>query len=165
MKKKNACLAALAVVLVLTASIGSAMAYFTAYTTAAGGYTINLGSKTTIEETFSDWTKHVVISNAEKSEPVFVRARAFGGSAFTITGSGSGWRDGGDGFWYYEEPLAGGSSTAELTFSIEGVPENALVGDSFNIVVVYESTPALYHEDGSVYADWTMILDAEGGEA
>ena len=38
MKKRTLILAVLAVVLVLSASIGSAVAYFTTYATARGGY-------------------------------------------------------------------------------------------------------------------------------
>ena len=50
MKKRTLILAVLAVVLVLSASIGSAVAYFTTYATARGGYVIHLGGRTEIEE-------------------------------------------------------------------------------------------------------------------
>ncbi len=36
--------------------------------------------------------------------------------------------------------------------------------DYFNVVVIYESTPVKYHEDGSAYTiqetDWTELLDS-----
>ena len=44
--KKIAILSAAALVLAGSMTIGSAMAYFTTYTSAKGGYTLSLGSKT-----------------------------------------------------------------------------------------------------------------------
>ena len=29
----------------------------------------------------------------------------------------------------------------------------------FNVVVIYESTPVMYREDGTPYADWNVVLD------
>ena len=37
-----------------------------------------------------------------------------------------------------------------------GEPE---AGDEFNVVVIYESTLALYDAEGNPYADWGVILD------
>ena len=162
MNKKKLILPLLAVILVLTATIQPALAYFTTYTRAKGGYTIHQGSTTTIDEEFDDWTKHLVITNKE-GKPVFVRARAFAGEAFTLEYSGGGWSDGGDGWWYYNAPLAAGESTAgALDIRINNVPQ-ATAEAGFNVAVVYESTPVLYKPDGSAYADWSMILD-RGGE-
>ena len=33
-------------------------------------------------------------------------------------------------------------------------------GLTFNVVVIYESTPVLYREDGTPYADWNAVLDS-----
>ena len=74
----------LAVALVLGSSIGTALAYFTTCAPAKGGYVIHLGEETEIEEEFSDWTKHVVITSREDSSGVFVRVTAFSGAAYPL---------------------------------------------------------------------------------
>lgn len=165
MKKLYLSLASLAAVAVLGASLGVAWAYFTTYAEAKGGYLLRLGSETRIEEEFTNWTKHLSVSNNEGSGPVYVRARAFCGSAYTLTySSGSGkWRDGGDGFYYYDEILYGGQTADPLDVRIDGIPADGDLedGDGFNVVVVYESTPVAYDGDGNPKpADWTAVLDS-----
>lgn len=32
--------------------------------------------------------------------------------------------------------------------------------ESFNVIVVQESTPALYDEQGNPYADWNRVMDS-----
>ena len=153
-----------AVCAVAFAGIGEAWSYFTTYAEAAGGYTIRLGDRTDITEDFTEWTKHVTIANDPGSEPVYVRAKAFCGSEYTITYSGEGWtwnRE--DGYYYYSEAVEGGQSTKPLNLKIEGIPEDPEDLERFNVVVIYESTPVKYHEDGSAYTveetDWDEILD------
>ena len=84
MKKKTTILAALAVILTLSAASGSAWAYFTTYAQARGSYPIELGDRTTVEEDFSAWTKHVSIKSEPDSEPVYIRVRAFCGEAYQL---------------------------------------------------------------------------------
>lgn len=167
MKKKNILLAALAVSLTLSAGAGSAWAYFTTYANASGGYTLSLGDKTTISENEpTSWTKHVVITSQADSKPVYVRARAFCGSDYELIYSGSAkWSPNSDGYYYYSDILNGGESTDMLDIKIENIPEEVKNGDSFNVVVIYETTPVRYHEDGTPYADWTAELNTtvEGG--
>ena len=168
MKRKQWLLAALALVLVLGASIGPISAYFTTYAAAKGGYPIHLGSSTTVYEEFSRWTKHVTVTSEADSQPVYVRARAFWGETYAVTYDGaSGWTDGGDGFWYYDAILKGGEATAPLDVHIENVPAAVEPGENFNIVVVYETTPVQYDEAGEAYADWSITLDTgkTGGDA
>ena len=161
MKLKKIILPLLALVMLAGAAIRPAMAYFTSYTRAKGGYTIHQSSTTTVDEEFSDWTKRITIQNTEGG-PVFVRSRAFAGSAYTLSYSGEGWSDGGDGWYYYGAPLPAGGTSAALLVSISNLPK-AEEGESFNVAVVYESTPVLYGKDGTTSADWDMILD-RGGE-
>ncbi len=172
MKKNYKFLAVLAVVLVLGSSIGSAWAYFTTYTSAKGGYVMKLGDETEIGEKFSEWTKHVSITSDENSEPVYIRAKAFCGSQYTLVYSSANnkWTEGEDGYYYYSDIVYGGQATEELLVKIENVPEGE-DADSFDVVVIYETTPVLYHEDGTPYADWSLVLTdraaaatAEGGE-
>lgn len=170
MKRCNRILMLLAAVMVLmTAGIGSAWAYFTTYASAKGGYTIQLGDQTQIQEDFSDWTKHVSITSQEDSQAVYVRVKAFCGSAYELTysdGTGT-WNPGDDGYYYYSETLKGGETTPVLDVHIGNIPEGE-APESFNVAVVYETTPVQYEKDGTPYADWSMKLetgDAEGGGA
>jgi hypothetical protein len=161
--KTIACLTGLcAVALVFTARLGNAWGYFTTYAQAQGGYTIHLGDQTEIYESFSAWTKHVAITAQEGSQPVYVRVRAFCGSAYSLTyedASGL-WTPGADGYYYYTDVLTQGQTTGELLVRIGDVPTELAESASLNVVVVYESTPVLYDAQGQPYADWTVTLDA-----
>lgn len=163
MKKMRYAAAALAAAAIMTAGLGQAWAYFTTYASAEGGYTINLGDRTEITEEFSDWTKRVTVSNEAGAAPVYVRARAFGPSTYPLTYTGSGWTAGADGYYYYGNPVPGGGSTEALNIAIGNIPtkEDGLeVGDQFNVIVIYESTPVLYDAGGNpLPADWNAALD------
>ena len=168
MKKRGAFLAAVTLSLVLSASLGSAGAYFTTHVTARGGYPLELGNETTVHEEFDSWTKHVTVTNREDSQPVYVRVRAFAGSEYTLQYSDAAgkWTPGEDGYYYYSDIVNGGESTGELHILIGNIPQGSQEAVSFNVAVVYESTPVLYDENGSPYADWSVTLDsgeAEGG--
>ncbi|WP_300658109.1 hypothetical protein [uncultured Acetatifactor sp.] len=163
-------LALAAVCAVASAGIGKTWSYFTTYTEAAGGYPIQLGDRTDITEDFTEWTKHVTIANEPGSEPVYIRAKAFCGSQYTITYSGEGWTwNEEDGYYYYNYAVEGGKSTESLNLKIDGIPENPEDLERFNVVVIYESTPVKYHEDGSAYTveetDWDEILDTGSTES
>lgn len=148
-KKRYLILSAVLFALVLAACITPTMAYFTTYTRAAGGQKIHLGFSTTITETLSNGVKHVTIANQEGSQPVFIRAKAF--SALPITCDGENWSvelpagsisDGQEGYYYYQLPIDGGEATDELDVAFT-LPDKTKVneGDSFGVVVIYESTP------------------------
>ncbi len=159
MKKKNLALFCLVIALVLTASLQTAMAYFTTYVEAKGSKPITIGG-TDIEEDFTNWTKHVVVTSSPDAPPVFVRAKAFSGSLYPLEYSGDGWAWREDGYYYYERVVEPGGKTTPLDVKIKDVPTDKVVdGETFNVVVVYESTVAKYNEDGTPYADWS-----EGGE-
>lgn len=172
MKKRRYCpgvLALAAVAVAASAGIGTAWSYFTTYTEAAGGYTIHLGDRTEITESFTEWTKHLTIANEENSEPVYIRARAFCGSQYTIAHSGEGWTLGDDGYYYYGSAVPGGGTTSRLDLKIGGIPEDPENLERFNVVVIYESTPVKHHEDGTAYTiqetDWSEILDTGSTES
>lgn len=170
MKKRSIFLAALAAVMIAAGSVGSAWAYFTTYAEAQGGYPISLGDETTVEEEEpTDWTKHVFITSKEDSEPVYVRVKAFVGSNYTLTYSDANgkWIPGEDGYYYYVDILEGGQQTEQLDIKIKDIPEDA---KDFNVIVIYETTPVQYDENGNPYkadeADWNIKLDSgevEGG--
>lgn len=159
----SAALALSAAAMIAGAGIGKTWAYFTTYTEAAGGYTIHLGDQTEITENFTNWTKHVVIASEEDSEPVYFRVQAFCGSQYVLQYSGEGWSRGADGYYYYGNAVSGGASTASLDLKINNIPEDPEELECFNVVVIYESTPVRYHEDGTPFSvhetDWSTVLD------
>lgn len=169
---RNILLISFAVIFVAAAGIGEASAYFTTYARAKGAHTIDLGYRTRIEEEFDSWTKRVTIENT-KGSPVYIRARAYSGDQYELTySSDGGWEMGTDGWYYYTQPVEVDNSTSVLNVLISGIPQEAVDGDEFNIVVVYESTPVRYDENGDPYPyyhekiDWTAALDTgkwEGG--
>ena len=151
-------LTAVALLSVVVAGIGSANAYFTTYTQAAGQRVIRLGDKTTVAEEFDSWQKEITVTNSKDSPmPVYVRAKAFAGSEYKLTCSGTNWVQGDGDYWYYEGDSEdegvvqpGASTKTPLVVNIADKDGNEIAaaeeGKSFNVVIVYETTPAV--EDG-----------------
>ena len=170
MKKRPTYLAALALVLVLSASIGSAWAYFTTHVTARGSHVLKLGDTTMREEPVVNWTKRISVTNQGDADsvPVYVRVKAFAGNEYPLQYSGDDekWTPGADGYYYYSDILNGGETTSTLNILIRNVPEELKEAAEFDVAVVYERTSVLYDADGNPYADWSVTLDtddAEGG--
>ena len=159
LSKKSLCLAAVALTLTAGISAGTAMAYFTTYSEASGGVTLNMGFSETIpKEDFSNWTKHVSVENTGDYD-CYVRVKALAGSKYQdglqYSDSDGKWTPGEDGYYYYSDPIAPGESTSVLDIRIDSKESDA----SFNVVVVQESTKVLYNENNEPYADWTQIAD------
>ncbi len=145
MKKKHIILGFVAAALIASSTIAPALAYFTDHTEAVGSVQIALGDETHINERVADGQKIVSISSTY-GQPVYIRVQAFAAEGMALVYSGSGWVDGGDGFWYFTTPIAQGETTGDLAVTI---PKTLIDGDQdFNIVVVYESAPAEFNEDG-----------------
>ena len=163
MKKRTIFLLALSVALTLVTSIDSVLAYFFSYAHAAGGYTIELGANTHLEEDFFNKGKHVIITNDPDSQPVYVRVKAFAGSAceLTYTDESGLWSLCEDGYYHYGEILEAGKSTAELIINISNFPSGAKEGESFNVVVIYETSSVVYEEDGTAHSDWDRTIDTD----
>lgn len=160
MKKKSVIFAAIAVVLVLAANLPLAWGYFSTYTEAQGGKPIQpRREETEIKEPeVTNWAKHVVITNSEDGSPMYIRAKAFGGSEYDLTYESDGsWELGDEGFYYYKNILDAGGETSELLVKINNRPADEN-GQEFNVVVIYESTPVRYDENGDPYADWDQPL-------
>ena len=184
MKRAKWILAALTAGTILSAGSGQALAYFTTYTEARGGYPVFLGDQTEITEEFSDWTKFVTIHNeADSKEPVWIRVKAY--STYDLIFEGADWSAGDEGYYYYARPVEAGQDTGVLSVKIGRLdasgtlqdpakpgqggaqdpdnPQEAPEGnlkESFNVIVIYESTPVRYGADGSLLpADWNQILD------
>lgn len=163
MKFRHYFLLIAAVLALLTASVGGAVAYFTANASAAGQRSLSISKPTThVEETVVSGTKHVTVVNDADSQPVFVRVRAFCGAAYELeTGSeDANWVQRGE-FWAYAQPLQPGSSTSELLIHLKNLPAGTQDVRQFNIVVVEETSPVLCTPQGEPYALW----DEEGGRS
>ena len=146
MKKHFIFIAAVAVAMVLGASIPDALAYFTTYVSAKGSKEVVLKERTTIEEPeVEGTTKSIQIKADEDSEPVFVRVQTFVPEGYSVNYEGSGWTEK-DGWIYYDTPIDHGKETSVLKATVDGVPDDVKVGDNFNVIVVYEYTPVLYKD-------------------
>ena len=116
--KKPLIMATAALALTGTLAVGSAMAYFTTYTTAGGGVTMNMGFTETIpNETVDKDGKHVTIKNTGDYD-CFVRVKAFAPMELTYTADPDKWEAKNDGYWHYKEVLPAKKSTStELNIS------------------------------------------------
>ncbi len=185
---RTSLLTAVAVMMIMSAAMGTAWAYFTTYATARGGVTIALGHEDKIKESFSNWTKSLTITSEGDSVPVYLRARGYCAD-YDLIYKGTNWVDGGDGWWYYDGilyPRPAGAKDEDLkvpngvadTLNVEIVkdktvekPEHPDTGtmsghkedDTFNVIVVYESTEVQYDDNGNelsaVNADWHRKVD------
>lgn len=158
LKKTRVLLVTAAAVLTLAAGAQTALAYFTTYATAKGGYTIRLGETTSLEENFANWTKKIQVSNTG-SLPCYVRVKAFCGSNYTLTFAGDGWTQGSDGYWYYNAIVPAGGASGELDIAIGNTPVGE--AEAFNVIVVQEAAAVRYNADGSAYADWSETLSSD----
>lgn len=173
MKMNKTVLAAAAIVLPLSIGAGSALSYFTANDSAVGGYAIEVGlPEGNIDEEYSNWEKRITITNTGDT-PMYVRARAFVVSPYTVTASYDAteddkeyWTTIADSEWYYyySPALKAGDTTAVLKLKIGGLPENPVESDEFDVVVVYEKTTAVEIVDGEVKPDWDFALVTEETE-
>ena len=160
-------LVAAAVTLTASLSVGSALAYFTTYCTAEGSYTLKMGfPETDIEEDVIDGVKHVIIKNTGDYD-CFVRAKVFVSSPGDVKEKyeGDGWEQRSDGYWYYTPVLAAGTKSQEFLVSFE-YPEGDEQPD-FDIIVVYESVPVLYDENGNpdMNESWSNTASIVTGES
>ncbi|GJM56549.1 hypothetical protein [uncultured Dubosiella sp.] len=142
-------------------SVPSAYAYFTTNANAGGSYGIELGNDTDIEEEVDGLDKHIVVTNHEDSQPVFVRVKLFFGNEYITDWSiaGDGWSLGEDDFYYFADPVDPGQSTSELLaqFKVEDESDKT----HFNVVVVSESAPVIYDENNRPVADWSQAAESE----
>ena len=67
-------LTAAAVMLVMSALMGTAWAYFSTYASAKGGITLHMGHEEKVEEDFNSWQKVINITSTKDSRPVYIRA-------------------------------------------------------------------------------------------
>lgn len=157
-------LAAAAIALTGSLTVGSAMAYFTTYATAQGGVKMNMGFTQTVpKEEVDENGKHITIQNTGDYD-CFVRVKAFAPVDLSYKAPDGGWTAGEDGYWYYSEVLPAGQTTAkELNVSYT-FPAGDDKASEFNVVVIQECTPVLYDAEGNAYADWNKVVTADSDE-
>lgn len=153
--KRRMILLVVAIALVLSMTVGLALAYFSDSTAAEGGKTVTLGGQTTIREEQRDNSKRIWIRNTGETD-VVVRVVVYGPTA--IRYSGSGWTNSGD-YWYYDSVLPVGEETDPITATWD-VPKD--LGDDYNVVVVQESDQVVYNASGSIVAPeadpaWALV--------
>lgn len=151
--KKKSILLVVAMMLVLSLTVGLTLAYFSDYEAAKGGASIALGGQTEVEENVTDKEKVVWINNIGETNAV-VRVAIYMPEALekvenSITfENASDWVKDGD-FYYYTKVLEPGKSTSRITAKTT-VPDDVQLGDGFDVVVVHESDQAVYNESNKV---------------
>ena len=161
-KAKTWMLSAVALGLVAVTSVPASMAYFTANDQAPGGVLLNLSqSDMRVNESFQNWTKTVQLENTSATgTPCYSRIKIFGPDTAKLKYEyGAKWSLGKDGYYYYSDVLwKKGDVTDEFKIKIDKQPLIEGKGIEFDVIVVQESVPVKYKEDGSTYADWTMDI-------
>lgn len=144
-------IAIVAMIMTLTASMGMTLAYFSDTDQAEGGAVLLLSGKTEIIETPEAGKKTISIKNISE-DPVDMVTRVKVVAPVEVTfPSHSGWKKGNDGWWYYTKAIAKGASSdpLEATWTI---PANSVI-ENYDVIVLHESSPAVYNDDGSI--NWT----------
>ena len=150
-----------AAAMVLFASIGAALAYFSDYDKAAGDKQISLYGETRINENPSDDSKTISIENVSKDNvSMIVRAKVIGPVKINFD-KGANWVEE-DGWWYYTKVLAKGDSTTNLVASWQIPADSDL--EIFDVVVVHESAIATYDASKNVIIPdgWASDLTIQG---
>ena len=112
--KKPLIMAAATLALTGTLAVGSAMAYFTTYSTAGGGVKMNMGFTETVPiEDVDENGKHITIKNTGDYD-CFVRVKAFAPVELTYNAPDGGWTAGDEGYWYYDDVLPAGKKTGRI---------------------------------------------------
>ena len=158
MNKKLLCLAMAAFVLTAAVSVKNAMAYFTTYVVASGEESLNLGfAKTELEETINGTDKAVTVANTVDAS-CYVRVRILTISDEKITDLvkvsepdfADNWKEISEGYYEYKSVLGSKSETSVLNVMVTPTSET----EDFDVIVIQETAPVLYDENGNTYAGW-----------
>ncbi len=145
-------LAALALILTVTISLGSTFAYFTAYDEAEGGSVVNLKHQTTIIEKLDDLNKIIGVEN-QGTTKVVTRVYIAGETTndrMKIEYDSKDWTKIGN-YYYYNEVLDPGESTkSNITVTVT-IPEEDK-DKEFDILVSEESSLIEVMDDGRIRA-------------
>ncbi len=146
----------------LAASIEVASAYFSDYRTGYGEVGVALSCETEISEEIEGTDKIVSVVNTGSSNAV-VRVSFLGAEdgdmpVIDVTAGESDWEKHGE-YYYYKKILAPEESTSDIRAELAIDEETA--GDSFDIIVVYDSAVAAYDTHNKVLKpeNWDYIPD------
>lgn len=157
---KRASIVAIAAVLATVAIAGTAYAYFTAYTQANGGHTLELGYSTEITEDVTDGVKTISMKNTGDID-VKVRIQIFYGSGINnsiavVIPDADGWTKTGDNMWEYDGVLAPDANTSDLKVEVrvaDGVDDPSSVDlSNFDVIVIGQTSPVYYDDNGNPIA-------------
>ena len=138
---RTSLLTATATMLVVSALMGTAWAYFSTYASAKGGYTLHMGHEEKVTEDFQEWQKVLNITSTSDSKPVYVRARGFCAEyPLTYNSKSNNWIQIGDYVYYMgdgkdKKYLSPGESLNPYRKGEDGYPGNALL-----VKIGYETT-------------------------
>lgn len=152
-------IALIAMITVIACSTVAAYAYFTDYDHLLGAAKLSLSGETEIEEEVTDTEKTVSVKNTGeegKNASVVVKLLIYGPDGMKVTLSDSSdWTafntEKGVYGYYYNHVLAPGESTSKVVASVADIPAGADMTD-FQIIVLQESSTAVYDEDGKIAA-------------
>ena len=152
-------------ILLLGITIGTTLAYFTAYATENGKKEIVLGAKTEIREEIKDLDKSIKIFNEGPAE-AFVRVKVFypqfSDERLKVEIiANDGWKLTDEGWYEYERPLKANETTSTDLYVTVEMSED--FDQDFNIVVVHESVQPLYEGDVP-YPNWNLGKAQQEGE-
>ena len=153
-------MAALALLLVLTAKTGISSAYFTTYTETAGSGVIAVKPDVEIDEQVHNLQKVIHLMNKGNCA-CWGRVKLIYPAGLTCTVSGGGhWVASEDGYYVYDAVIPANGRTADaLTVNI-AVEDGEVIADTFNVIVIEESIPVQYDEQGrEIYPpDWNLKI-------
>ena len=163
MKKfnKKSFLLVIALMLVLSLSVGLTFAYFSDRTEAEGGASLTLGGSIEIvEPTVTETGKEIVINNTGDTDVLF-RVKVIGPDGTNVNPkTPSDWyHDTTTDYWYYTKPLAVGGSASQLDATFSG---DKVAVDQFDVLVVSDCVQVTYELDGdgnnviSIPKDWNQ---------
>lgn len=151
-RNRKPIIAAIAILLTLSVSVGLTVAYFSDYETAMGEVSLNLSGQTQITEEVTDTQKVIRIVNtgSKGDADMVVRVRVFGPDGMKVSvGDGHWTKPSGSEWYYYDQVLAPGESTSAITASIADLPVDTDLSE-FDIIVEHESAIAAYDENDTV---------------
>lgn len=149
MKNRKLITMIVSLALVLAATVGITVAYFTDYEQGKGGAKLTLKGETWIDEHADKDSKDIVIQNVGETEMI-VRVMVYGdASHLTITDGQSGWILGSDGYYYYNkilkpDPAGNGKGDESTTLHAEINVSGDEDIEDFDIIVTQDARLVIY---------------------
>ena len=156
---KKTIAALLAVLLCLSVSIGTAVAYFSDYEEAAGAAVVNLGGQTELIEGEDEANKHIVVNNVGETNMI-VRVAIYGADEYmNVSYSTDDWQKIGD-FYYYKKVLLPKETTSPIKADLKIEWQGEEPDYNFDVTVVHEAAQAVYNGQTLVRPQgWDKISD------